>query len=131
MEGEPAGKALLFYGLDHPDVDFLYRQELTKWEQDGIVSIFPAYFRKPEHVAEGGEITFVQHRLWQERDKVRDLYRKGAIFYLCGDGKLMAPAVRKTLEKIYQETIGCTDEEAATWLLEMEHKGRYVPDVFA
>ena len=124
--GEPAGKALLFYGLDHPDVDFLYRDELTRWEQDGIVTIYPAYFRKPE-----GEITFVQHRLWQERDKVRDLYRKGAIFYLCGDGKLMAPAVRKTLERIYQETVGCTDDEAGTWLLEMEHKGRYVPDVFA
>ena len=129
--GEPAGKALLFYGLDHPDVDFLYRQELTQWEKDGIVEILPAYFRKPEILESGGEIKFVQHRLWAERDKVRDLYRRGAIFFLCGDGKLMAPAVRKTLEKTYQEIAGCTGDEAATWLLEMEHKGRYVPDVFA
>jgi sulfite reductase alpha subunit-like flavoprotein len=44
----------------------------------------------------------------------------------------MAPAVRETLaKKIYQETAGCTDGEASSWLLEMEHKGRYVPDVFA
>jgi cytochrome P450/NADPH-cytochrome P450 reductase len=43
----------------------------------------------------------------------------------------MAPAVRDTLAKIYQETVACTDDEASSWLLEMEHKGRYVPDVFA
>jgi cytochrome P450 / NADPH-cytochrome P450 reductase len=126
VNGEPAGKALLFYGLDHPEVDFLYKDEFTEWERDGIVAVYPAYFRRPE-----GEIMFVQHRLWQEREKVRELYRKGAIFYLCGDGKLMAPAVRRVLEQIYQETVNCTDAEAASWLLEMEHKGRYVPDVFA
>jgi cytochrome P450/NADPH-cytochrome P450 reductase len=124
--GEPAGPALLFYGCDHPDVDFLYRDELTRWERDGVVTLLPAYFRKPE-----GDITFVQHRVWQERDRIRELYMKGATFYLCGDGQRMAPAVRKTLEKIYQETVDCSDEDAAKWLLEMEHQGRYVPDVFA
>ena len=43
----------------------------------------------------------------------------------------MAPAVRETLAKIYQEIAGCSDEDASSSLLEMEHKGRYVPDVFA
>jgi cytochrome P450/NADPH-cytochrome P450 reductase len=124
--GEPAGPGLLFFGCDHPDVDLLYKDELAQWEKDGIVTLHPAYFRKPE-----GDVTFVQHRVWQDRDKVRDLYRKGAIFFLCGDGQRMAPAVRRTLEQIYQEIVPCSDEEAAKWLLEMEHKGRYVPDVFA
>ena len=124
--GEPAGPALLFFGCDHPDVDLLYRDELENWERQGIVTLYPAFFRKPD-----GEVTFVQHRVWREREKIRELYRQGAIFFLCGDGQYMAPAVRETLAKIYQETAGCSDEEASTWLLEMEHKGRYVPDVFA
>src|SRR5262249_33585750 len=100
QRGEPAGPALLFYGCDHPDVDFLYRDALTQWERDGIVTLLPVYFRKPE-----GEVTFVQHRVWQERDRIRDLYLQGATFFLCGDGQRMAPAVRKTLERIYQDTV--------------------------
>ena len=124
--GEPAGPALLFFGCDHPDVDLLYRDELENWERQGIVTLCPAFFRKPE-----GDVTFVQHRVWREREKIRELYRQGAIFFLCGDGQYMAPAVRETLAKIYQEIAGCSDEEASSWLLEMEHKGRYVPDVFA
>ena len=124
--GEPAGPALLFFGCDHPDVDLLYREELEQWEREGVVTLYPVFFRKPD-----GEVTFVQHRLWKDREKVRELYRQGAIFFLCGEGQYMAPAVRETLAKIYQETAGCTDAEASSWLLEMEHKGRYVPDVFA
>jgi cytochrome P450 / NADPH-cytochrome P450 reductase len=124
--GEPAGPALLFFGCDHPEVDLLYRDELEEWERQGIVTLYPAFFRKPDD-----EVTFVQHRVWREREKIRELYREGAIFFLCGDGQYMAPAVRDTLAKIYQEIVGCSDEEASAWLLEMEHKGRYVPDVFA
>jgi cytochrome P450/NADPH-cytochrome P450 reductase len=104
----------------------LYREELEQWERQGIVALYPAFFRKPDD-----EVTFVQHRLWKDREKVRELYRQGAIFFLCGEGQYMAPAVRETLAKIYQETAGCTEGEASSWLLEMEHKGRYVPDVFA
>ncbi len=124
--GEKAGPALLFFGCDHPDVDFLYREELEAWERDGIVALLPAFYRKPE-----GDITFVQHRLWQEREKVRALFRQGAIVFLCGDGLNMAPAARQTLADIYKETVGCTDEQASIWLAEMERSGRYVPDVFA
>ncbi len=124
--GEPAGTGLLFFGCDHPDVDFLYRDELDRWEQDGIVEVFPAFYRQPD-----GEIMFVQHRLWQERERVQALLDQGAVVFLCGDGRYMAPAVRETLTRIHQESAGCSDEAAGEWLLDMEHKGRYVPDVFA
>src|SRR5262249_56008106 len=106
--------------------EMVYGEELEQWEGQGIVTLYPAFFRKPED-----EVTFVQHRLWRDREKVRELYRQGAIFFLCGEGQYMAPAVRATLAKIYQETVGCSDEEASDWVLESEHKGRYVPDVFA
>src|SRR5262249_43551226 len=124
--GEKAGPALLFFGCDHPDVDFLYRDELEGWERDGIVTQLPAFYRKPE-----GDITFVQHRLWQGRARGRARFRQGAIVFLCGDGLNMAPAARQTLANMYKETVGCSDEQAAVWLAEMERAGRYVPDVFA
>ncbi|AKT36069.1 bifunctional cytochrome P450/NADPH--P450 reductase [Chondromyces crocatus] len=124
--GEAVGEAVLYFGCDHPDVDFIYRDELMQWERDGIVDVRPAFFRKPD-----GEVTFVQHRVWQERERIRDLYEQGAIFFLCGDGQRMAPAVRATLVRIRQEAVGCTEEDATAWLTSMEREGRYVPDVFA
>ncbi|GAB4048663.1 bifunctional cytochrome P450/NADPH--P450 reductase [Catellatospora paridis] len=124
--GEETGTGLLFFGCDHPDVDFLYHEEMDGWARDGIVEVFPAFYRKPD-----GDVTFVQHRLWQERERVRAAFRQGAVVYVCGDGEHMAPAVRDTLAKIYQEAAACSDKDADEWLHDMEREGRYVPDVFA
>src|SRR5262249_18334043 len=101
-------------------------EELEQWQRQGIVTLYPAFFRRPE-----GEVTFVQHRLWRDREKVRELYRQGAIFFLCGEGQYMAPAGRETLAKNYTETVGCSEEGASNWVRKREHKGRYVPDVLA
>jgi cytochrome P450/NADPH-cytochrome P450 reductase len=125
-QGEVAGPALFFFGCDHPEVDFLYRDELAKWEQEGVVKVLPAFFRQPE-----GDVMFVQHRLWKEREQVKALLSQGAMFFICGDGRRMAPAVRETLARIHQETVGCSDEEATAWLAGLETQGRLVADVFA
>ncbi|KFA94151.1 bifunctional cytochrome P450/NADPH--P450 reductase [Archangium violaceum] len=123
--GETAGPALLFFGCDHPDVDFLYRDELAKWEREGVVEVLPAFFRQPD-----GDVTFVQHRLWKERARVKALLGQGALFFICGDGQRMAPAVRETLARLHQEAVGCSAEEATEWLSDMEKQGRLVSDVF-
>ena len=124
--GEPAGPALLFFGCDHPDVDFLYREELARWEAEGVVEVLPAFFRQPE-----GEVSFVQHRLWKERERVRALLARGATVFLCGDGSRMAPAVRETLARLHQEAAGGSDADATRWLAELEREGRLVVDVFS
>jgi len=89
--------ALLFFGCDHPDVDYLYREELTAWAEQGIVDVRPAYSAAPQDA-----LTFVQDRLWADRADVIDLVRQGAVFYVCGDGRLMAPAVYDTCTRIYR-----------------------------
>ena len=125
--GRSVGPALLFFGCDHPDVDYLYRDELQAWEKAGVVSIRPAFFKAPQ-----GDVTFVQHRLWQDRADVAELFRRGAHVYVCGDGKRMAPAVRDTFLRIYQEAVGVTREQAEAWADKIEREtGRYVSDVFA
>lgn len=125
--GREVGPALLFFGTDHPDVDYLYREEFAGWEQAGIVTMLPAFSGKPD-----GEVKFVQHRVWAERARVADLFRRDGIVYVCGDGQHMAPAVRETLLRIYQEASGAGDDEAQNWADVIEHEhGRYVSDVFA
>src|SRR5439155_23088861 len=121
--GEPAGPALLFFGCDHPDVDFLYRDELARWQAQGVVTVHPTFFRQPD-----GDIAFVQHRLWQERARVQALLARGAHLFVCGDGQRMAPAVRATLARIHQDATGASEEAASAWLGALERDGRYAAD---
>ena len=112
---------------DHPDVDYLYRDELAAWEQAGVVSVRPAFYKAPQ-----GDVAFVQHRLWQDRADVAGLFQKGASVYVCGDGRRMAPAVRETCVRIYREAVGAAPEAAEAWMEKIEREsGRYVSDVFA
>ncbi|WP_175732949.1 bifunctional cytochrome P450/NADPH--P450 reductase [Burkholderia ambifaria] len=125
--GENVGPSLLFFGIDDPDVDFLYRDELDEWANRGVVDVMPAYSNRPEQGAR-----FVQDKVWLEREKVAALFAQGATVYVCGDGKNMAPAVRATLGRIYQDATGENDENAGAWIDSMEREhGRYVADVFA
>lgn len=124
-QGAQVGKALLFFGTRHPDIDDLYHAELADWSAQGLVEILPAYSRL------GGEIRYVQHRLWQDRARLKSFYRDGAKVYLCGDGARMAPSVRQTLLDIYREETGADAAAATAWADEVEHrKGRFTADVF-
>lgn len=125
--GRDVGPALLFFGTNHPDVDYLYHEEFAQWQEAGVATLLPAFFQKPD-----GEVSFVQHRVWAERARVSELFRQGATVYVCGDGRYMAPAVRDTLVRIYKEASGASDADAERWADEVEHEhGRYVSDVFA
>jgi cytochrome P450/NADPH-cytochrome P450 reductase len=125
--GRVVGRSLLFFGVDHPDIDYLYRDEFAAWEAEGVVEMRPAFSSQPE-----GDVMFVQHRVWKDRAEVAQLFRDGAQFYVCGDGRHMAPAVRETFIRIYQKATQIDDVGANAWADRMEHEhGRYVSDVFA
>jgi cytochrome P450/NADPH-cytochrome P450 reductase len=127
LGGQEVGPALLFFGTNHPDVDYLYREEFGQWQEAGVATLLPAFSQQPE-----GEVSFVQHRVWAERARVAGLFRQGGTVYVCGDGRYMAPAVRETLMRIYKEASGKSDSEVEKWADMVEHEhGRYVSDVFA
>jgi cytochrome P450/NADPH-cytochrome P450 reductase len=125
--GRVMGPALLFFGVDAPDVDFLYREEFEEWAAQGVVEVLPAFSAAP---VDG--IRFVQERVWAERARVAAMFEEGATVYLCGDGQRMAPAVRQVLIDIYREATGVDEDGASDWANEIEHeRGRFVADVFA
>jgi len=125
--GQDVGPALLFFGTNHADVDYLYRDELARWEAAGVVAVLPAFSLQPR-----GEVSFVQHRVWEERARIVELFRRGGSVYVCGDGQYMAPAVRETLVRIYREASGASEADAQKWAETVEHEhGRFVSDVFA
>ncbi|MCD0449783.1 hypothetical protein LO762_11365 [Actinocorallia sp. API 0066] len=125
-EGVRPAPALLFFGCDHPEVDYLYRDELAAWSEAGVVDVRTAFSAAPRD-----GVRYVQDRLWRDRADVVELFRAGAVFYVCGDGRRMAPAVHATCARIYREATGASPAEAEEWLTRMRfHHGRYLTDAF-
>jgi cytochrome P450/NADPH-cytochrome P450 reductase len=124
--GEPTGPALLFFGCNHPQVDPALPRGAGRLAGRRRGHGAAAFFHQPD-----GETRFVQHRLWRERARVRDLLDRGATFYVCGDGRHMAPAVRETLARIPRRPPAAPTPRPRPWVDALEREGRYVADVFA
>jgi cytochrome P450/NADPH-cytochrome P450 reductase len=122
--GKPVAKSLLFYGCRHPDHDWFYKDEMQAWAGDGVADVHVAFSTVPR------PHKFVQDALTAERDAVWDILEKGGLFYVCGDGRFMAPAVRTALIKIHMEKQGSSFEKSSEWLESMVLSGRYHQDTF-
>jgi cytochrome P450/NADPH-cytochrome P450 reductase len=123
-QGEPMGPAWLFTGGRHPSHDDLHGEELAAWTAQGVLTRSAAWSS-----LEGHPWRFVQDALWAQRETLWGWLAEGACFYLCGDGKAMAPAVRDTLRRIALERLG-DEAQAAAWLAELASTGRLREDVF-
>ena len=121
-------KALFFYGCRAKEVDQLYAEEFAQWEKAGWLDFRPVYSRTPKQEGQ----TYVQHRLWADRDAFWAAWEEGAKIYICGDGEGMAPAVRQCLMDIYQEKTQATEAQALNWLMQIAGKDkRYFTDIFS
>ncbi|MFL6622238.1 MAG: bifunctional cytochrome P450/NADPH--P450 reductase [Sulfurifustis sp.] len=124
--GTKVATSLLFYGCRHPRHDWFYDREMRQWEASGVAKLVLALSTVPEH-----PYRFVQDALWAERDAVWRLIESGAVIYVCGDGRAMAPAVRDTLIRIYRRRRDATHDDASGWLQELINTGRYRQDVYS
>lgn len=105
----------LWFGIRHPDTDFLYGEELAHWGETGQLSALrTAYSRS-------GKRQYVQDALRQDSDALRNLIRYGAKIMVCG-GREMAQGVTEALAEILAPC-GLTP---AT----LKAEGRYAEDVY-
>lgn len=120
--GREVGKAILYYGCRDPDEDYIYKDELAKWEALGAVSLRPCFSRR-------GGPKYVHERMWDEREELRSVLKPSGRMYVCGSAKKLAKSVGEVCLKIYKEGSNCTDEEAKRWF-ESVKGSRYATDVF-
>ncbi|NVK76950.1 cytochrome P450 [Streptomyces morookaense] len=121
--GTELAPALLYFGCDDPDADFLHAAEL----QAAPVSVRPAFSHRPRE----DHGPFVQHRMAAEGDELWELLKSGAKVYVCGDGSRMAPGVRAALRDLCARKTDVDAGAADAWLRELTDAGRYVEDVYA
>lgn len=105
----------LFFGMRHPDSDFLYGDDLATWQAEGRLA------RLCTAVSRGARPHYVQDALRAEAAQVADAIRLGARVMVCG-GRDMAQGVGRAIEDILAP-MGLTPAM-------LKAGGRYVEDVY-
>ncbi len=119
------GKNWLFFGDQKSETDFLYREELEAWQQEGVLHKLSTAFSRDQ-----AEKIYVQHRMLEAAEELFGWLEQGAFFYICGDASRMAKDVDAALHKLVETAGGKSPEEAAAYVEELKKSKRYRKDVY-
>jgi cytochrome P450/NADPH-cytochrome P450 reductase len=126
--GEALGPALLYFGCRDYENDFLYADELRKWESLGAVQVRAAFSR---HRPDGEkEYKYTHERMWEEKEEIRDLFMRGAKIFVCGSASKLAKSTNEVIKRIWRGAHPDKSEEEAQQWLDSIREMRYVSDVF-
>ena len=77
--GKQVGETILYFGCRHEAEDYIYRDELEKYKEDGTLSnIYTAFSR------DGPKKVYVQHLLRQHGEEAWRIMEAGGHIYVCG-----------------------------------------------
>jgi sulfite reductase (NADPH) flavoprotein alpha-component len=119
------GKNWLFFGDQKSATDFLYREELQAWQQEGVLHKLSTAFSRDQ-----AEKVYVQHRMLEEAEELFAWLEQGGYFYICGDASRMAKDVDTALHQVVEKAGGKSPEEAAAYVEELKKSKRYRKDVY-
>jgi sulfite reductase (NADPH) flavoprotein alpha-component len=119
-----AGENWLFYGHQHSETDFFYREELSGMKASGLLThLYLAWSR------DDAEKFYVQDRMRQVGPQLWQCIAKGAHIYVCGAIK-MGQDVERALVDIVSECGVRSINEAVAFVKELKKSGRYQTDVY-
>ncbi|KAL1914776.1 uncharacterized protein VTP21DRAFT_8034 [Calcarisporiella thermophila] len=125
---EKGGKsdAYLFFGCRNPEHDFIYKNEINSFVEDGtLAKLFVTYSRT------GQSIRYVQHCLLREAELIIDLLEnRNASVYVCGSADSMAKDVRRAFIALKEQVSGMSRSEAVEYMNHLVEAGRYNEDVW-
>lgn len=121
------GRNWLFFGDWTEEGEYLYRDEMKKWNDMGLITKHDLAWSR-----QGSEKVYVQHLMKNSGEEIWNWIDKGAYFYVCGDKQYMAKDVHSTLIGICSEFGGMSLEEAKEFVETglMKTEKRYLRDVY-
>ena len=120
-----SGKSWLFFGDQHAASDFLYQDELEKYQQEGVLTKLDTAFSR-----DSDKKVYVQHKMLENSKEMFEWLENGAYFFVCGDKQYMAKDVHNALITIIETEGSMTTEAAESYLSDLQAQGRYLRDVY-
>ena len=116
---------MLFFGCRTSEDDYLYEDELSRYEADGVVKVDAVFSREGNP-----QRRYVQDAIIQRSDDVWDLIaNKRANIYVCGNANTMAPGVRTALIQVFRMNSGASTD-GNNWLAGLRAEGRFLEDIW-
>ncbi|MCZ4059466.1 sulfite reductase subunit alpha [Pantoea sp. LMR881] len=119
------GKNWLFFGDQHQEHDFVYRDELTAWQESGLLTRLDLAFSRDQE-----KKIYVQNRMLEQGAELYAWLQEGAYFYVCGDASRMAKDVDSALYEVVRQFGGLSSERAADYIDQLRKEKRYLRDVY-
>jgi sulfite reductase (NADPH) flavoprotein alpha-component len=119
------GRTWLFFGDRHARTDFLYREELDAFVEDGTLTRLDTAFSRDQQTK-----IYVQDRMREASLELWQWIQDGASIYVCGDATRMAKDVDAALQQIFIDRGKLTEAKAKLELRTLGATGRYMRDVY-
>ena len=125
--GHPMSKAMQFFGCRRESEDFIKREYMEHCLETGVLSKLLVAFSREKQTK-----VYVQQKIEEEGAEVWHMLKNlGAILYICGDSRYMAPDVEKSLISVIKTHGGLPEKAAEKFLQSLADNSRYHKDVWA
>jgi len=122
---EATGNNWLFYGDQHEAHDYLYREQLTDWQDRGVLSnLSLAWSRDTD------KKIYVQTLICEQGEAFFNWLEQGAYIYICGDASRMAADVDSAIRKVIGKFGHLDDAGVDTYMDRLVAEHRYQRDVY-
>ncbi|XP_065686493.1 methionine synthase reductase [Patagioenas fasciata] len=126
------GETWLFFGCRHQDRDYLFKDELRCFLENGTLTHLKVCFSRDSSTAEVASPKYVQEvvRLYA-KEVARVLLQERGYFYVCGDKKHMADGVSDAVVDILSMEMKVDKLEAMKTLAMLRETKQYLQDVWS
>ena len=115
----------MFFGDQKSGTDFLYREMLEGYSENGLLKrLDTAFSRDQEHKV------YVQDRMRENGEEIFRWLESGGYFYVCGDASRMAKDVDSALHEIIAQHGKMSADEAKAYVKKLAEANRYERDVY-
>ncbi|XP_052891547.1 methionine synthase reductase-like [Anopheles moucheti] len=125
-KGETLGRADLFVGFRYRERNYLCRDEIEEYLRAGVLDACNEAFSRDTDTRH----KYVQSQMEEKRSQiVENIRNPHALFYVCGDSKILLPQITNTVVDILAEASEA-EEDIKTLISGLKKDGKYREDIW-
>eukprot|EP01033_Poteriospumella_lacustris_P006961 gene6962-5019_t len=122
------GDCVLFFGCKHKQMDYIYRDEIERFQAQGALTELHTAFSR-----DGARKVYVQHLMTEDAARgahlVKMLVDQGGSLYVCG-ATAMGTDVMNAVVQLLKTHQKLSQEEATAMVKKLQEKGRYIQELW-